>query len=464
MNRRLPIAVLATLGCLIVVPSAAATAPYRAHEVVVAYAPTVDERAREATERATGTDTDMVPAPRTEVLRIEDGKSVPATLRELRSRPGVLYAVPNMIARASGFIPNDRGRTNVARGWQQTQWNFLPDIGVNAPDAWANLIAARAYGGRGVTVAVLDTGVAYENRLRFRRSPDLSPFSFVQGYDFIDRDRYPNDVNGHGTWIASLVAERTHNGFGLTGLAYGARIMPLRVLDSQGLGDASTIAAGIRYAASHGARVVNLSVEFDDALPAFNIPQLLGAIRFAAARGVVIVASSGNESLRRVAYPARAPFVTSVGATTEHLCLADYSNEGVGLDIVAPGGGGDAPDAPDPAHCRASETAGRDIFQLTFTSSVARFGYPGGFQGTSMSAPHVAAAAALVIASGVIGRRPSARAVEAHLKSTARDLGAPGYDTRFGAGLLDAGRATTPSRALRAAWRHASASASAPPG
>ena len=426
-------------------PAGAATPAQRPDEVVVAYAPATGEPQRESTERATGTDTAEVPAPQTEVLRIRDGESVAETIRELRSRPGVLYAVPNVIARASGFIPNDRGPAGVYRGWTRTQWNFLPGVGVNAPDAWANLIAVRAYGGRGATVAVLDTGVAYENRLRYRRSPDLNPFLIAPGYDFVDRDRFPDDQNGHGTWIASLIGERVNNGIGLTGLAYGARILPVRVLDSLGLGDASDIAAGIRFATLRGARVINLSLEFDNAVPPAQIPQVLSAIRFAASRGAVIVAASGNQSLQTVAYPARAPFVISVGATTEHGCLADYSNEGFGLDIVAPGGGGDAADAPD-AFCRYSPTPGRDIFQLTFVGSVARFGYPGGYQGTSMAAPHVSAAAALVLASGVIGRSPSARTVESHLEATARDLGPAGYDTRYGAGLLDAGAATARQR------------------
>ena len=80
--------------------------------------------------------------------------------------------------------------------------------------------------------------------------------------------------------------------------------------------------------------------------------------------------------------------------------------------------------------------------QLTYTSGLGVFGYPDSYEGTSMAAPHVAAAAALVIASGVLGRNPSAAAVEQRLKATARDLGAPGYDTRYGWGLLDAGKAT----------------------
>jgi serine protease len=240
-----------------------------------------------------------------------------------------------------------------------------------------------------------------------------------------------------------VIGERVNNGRALTGIAYGATIMPVRVLDEQGLGDAAAIAAGIRYSARRGAKVINLSLEFDSSVPGSQIPEVLSAIRYATRKGVLVTAASGNEALRVVAYPARANGVMSVGATTEHLCQAEYSNDGRGLDIVAPGGGADAAIEEDPTHCRPNGRPGRDIFQLTFAGSVRRFGLPGGYQGTSMASPHVAAIAALVIASGVVGSRPSPKQVEERLKSTARDLGVPGEDERYGAGLVDAARATT---------------------
>ena len=98
-------------------------------------------------------------------------------------------------------------------------------------------------GGKGVTVAVLDTGVAYANRGRFRRSPDFSKNRFVRGWDFVDDDPYPNDDNGHGTHVASTIAEGTGNTIGLTGLAYGVKLMPVKVLDRAGEGDSERIAA-----------------------------------------------------------------------------------------------------------------------------------------------------------------------------------------------------------------------------
>ena len=158
----------------------------------------------------------------------------------------------------------------------------------------------------------------------------------------------------------------------------------------------------------------------------------------------MVVGASGNEGHATVAYPARAGDVLAVGATTERGCLSDFSNEGRGLDIVAPGGGRDAVTPVGEPGCD-SALPGRPIVQLTYTSGLGVFGYPDSYEGTSMAAPHVAAAAALVIASGVVGPNPTAEAVEKRLEATARDLGTPGYDERYGWGLLDAGAATAPA-------------------
>jgi serine protease len=449
MPRRLSftLALSAAIALTAVPAAGAASPPYRPREVIVQYAPQTPLTARAAIQRATDTVQPQPSAARTRLLRIRDGRSVAATVRDLRRQAGVEYAVPNYIAHAAGFIPNDPGRSGTPGGWQQMQWNFLPDVGVDAPDAWVNVALAGAPGGRGVTVAVLDTGVAFENHGRFRRSPDFLARTFVRGYDFVDRDRFADDQNGHGTFVSGLIAEATNNHRALTGLAYGARIMPVRVLDSTGDGDAATIARGIRFAAQRGAKVINLSLEFDLSVHGRQIPSVLSAIRYATRRGALVVGASGNEGDRTIAYPARSSDVVAVGATTEHLCQADYSNEGVGLDIVAPGGGGDMPIADDPVDCHPLAGAGRNIFQLTYSGSVRRFGYPRDYMGTSMAAPHVSAAAALVIASGVIGRNPSPQAVERHLEATARDLGPRGYDERYGYGLLDAAAATSRSKA-----------------
>jgi serine protease len=365
-----------------------------------------------------------------ERLRIKDGDSVARTVKELRDDPGVRYAVPNYVARASAFAPNDPG--------YRLQWNLFGPNGVNMPEAWQIAADRGAPGGRGAVVAVLDTGVAYRRYERYRRAPDLR--RFVRGYDFVAEDRFPNDQNGHGTHVAGTIAQSTNNGIGAAGIAYQARIMPVRVLDSEGAGDTISISRGIRYAARRGADVINLSLEFDARVRASQIPDVVSALRYARRKGAVVVAAAGNQGDRVVAYPARAPDVIAVAATTIRGCQAEFSNSGTQVDLVAPGGGADAPNADNPYDvqvCRPDAT-GRFIYQQTFVRSVRRFGLPRGYEGTSMSAPHVSGAAALVMATGRLGRLdPSPAEVELHLEATARDLGPPGFDRRYGSGLLD---------------------------
>jgi serine protease len=344
-------------------------------------------------------------------------------------------------AAAAPFVPDDGGAWGRPGSWSGQQWNFTARFGVGAPAAWANLIADHRPGGQGVTVAVLDTGLA--------RSPDLSRARIVRGYDFVDGDATPTDHNGHGTHVASTIAETTNNGYGLTGLAYGARIMPVRVLDDHGNGNPTVIARGVRFAANHGAKIINLSLNFDESVTAAQIGSLLQAIDAADRRGSLVVAAAGNAGARVVAYPARAPNVLAVGATTEYGCLASYSDHGSGLDLVAPGGGDDAalPDDPD---C-VGRRRGRAIYQVTLEGRrLNRFGIPRDYYGTSMAAPHASATAALVVASGVLGPDPSPEAIQQRLERTTRDLGAPGFDPRYGWGLVDAAAATASGAASRA--------------
>jgi serine protease len=368
------------------------------------------------------------------VLRVCPDSAVCDTVPSKAAAPKA--AAPK--ARTSGdpFIPNDLG---TGSGWGSVQWNFGGPFGVDAPAAWSNLIAVGAPGGSGVTVAVLDTGLAYADQPPFRRSPDLAGATVVPGWDFIDNDAYPFDQNGHGTDVASTIAEDTNNGFGLTGLAYGARIMPLRVLDARGGGNAATISKGVRFAVDHGANVINLSVSFDPSVTAAQITPLISALKYAAAHNVLVIGAAGNEGAPVVDFPARSRYVVAVGATTEFGCVASYSNHSLDLDLVAPGGGGDA--AIQDANCVPGRS-GRPIYQMTYAGRVDRFGIGVGYIGTSMAVPHVAATAALIIASGVLGRRPTIAQIGARLRTTARDLGSPGYDTHYGWGLVSAAAAT----------------------
>ncbi len=215
----------------------------------------------------------------------------------------------------------------------------------------------------------------------------------------------------------------------------------MRVLDTEGLGDATTIAKGIRYAVKRGAQVINLSLEFPAEYSSRDIPQVIDALKYARKRGVTIVVASGNEGLTSIPYPGRSSTVIAVGATTERGCAADYSNGGAGLDLVAPGGGDDG-EWPD-ATCSPATPGGRGITQLTLVGASKSTLALSSRDGTSMAAPQVSAAAAAVIASGVIGPNPTPAQVQRRLEKTARDLGPAGYDERYGNGLVDIGAATS---------------------
>ena len=277
------------------------------------------------------------------------------------------------------------------------------------------------------------------------RSPDFAAEQFVPGEDFVDRDHLPLDANGHGTHVAGTIAEQTNNGIGLTGLAYGVKLMPVRVLNRANVGYANRIAAGIRFAVRNHAQVINMSFNF---ACGEKVPQVDEALREAYEHGIVTVASGGNlsasaSSLKScVSEPATGPRVIGVGGTTEGGCIGSYSLAGKGIDLVAPGGGTPAAGCPS--------VLSRPIYHVTLKpGTTSEFAIPSNYAGTSMAAAHVSATAALVLASGVIpsGLKPEAkvRAVTKRLEVTARSLGYP--KTVQGAGLIDAARATTPGPA-----------------
>ncbi len=401
------------------------------------------------------------------------GVGVRAAAAALRRNPAVEYAAPDYIATTSAAkvddpgagsgsaavvekeptnIPNDPGTLAglpaIPGAWVTKQWNFLPwegtgfpllpvsPGGIDVPGAWENLATAGHPGGKGVTVAVLDTGIAYRPLgSRFRRSPDFTAGQFVRGHDFIDKSSLPLDRNGHGTHVAGTIAEKTNNGIGLAGIAYKAKLMPVRVLDRLGRGRADDIAEGIRYAADRGADVINMSFNFGCGK---RVPGVSEAARYAIRKGVVLVASAGNlGSETCVSPPATIPGVIGVGGSTEGGCLGSYSLSGPDIDLVAPGGG-------EPIAGCTSVLAG-PIYQVTFKgTNERRFGEPNYYVGTSMAAAHVSGVAALVLASGAIDKRKpvstTAAQVATRLKKTARSIGiSPLLE---GSGLVDAARAT----------------------
>ena len=380
----------------------------------------------------------------------EDTDSI-GMAENLARQPEVEYAHPNWIRKPSS-IPNDPQFS--ARQWNMTM--------LDMPRAWDI-----NNGGAGVTVAVLDSGINTVNaqyslktwngsaivstQVRFAMSPDLDPARIAPGLDFVFWDGPVVDIQGHGTHVAATIGQTTNNGVGYAGMAYNARIMPLKVclgfwdfqfyisdigqpgyvdLDIGGC-PTSAIVEAIEYAANNGAKVINMSLGGIDPSPAER-----DAIAFATTRGLFVAVAGGNnfEDGNSVDYPASyaagingAMSVAAVGRNQEH---AAYSTTGTYVEIAAPGGN------------FAGGGINNVIFQLGIQFSdynpetviFPRFDRYNDdpSEGTSMAAPHVAGLAALLISRGIT--KPAA--IEALIAGSAKDLGTAGRDNSFGAGLI----------------------------
>ncbi len=321
-------------------------------------------------------------------------------------------------------VEDARGPFRPDDPYYRHQWHLDQ---VQMPDAW------RRTQGDGVVVAVIDTGVAYRDGGGFSQAPDLAQTRFVPGRDLVDNDDTPDDEHGHGTHVAGTVAQSTNNGVGVAGVAPQAAIMPVRVLDARGAGRWGSVAAGIRWAADNGAHVINLSL--GGGTPSRAIA---AAIRHAHEKGVVVVAAAGNTGRGRVQYPAANPHTIAVSAVRFDEELTFYSSYGNHLDIAAPGG--------DIRVDQNGDGMPDGVLQNTIVrGNVNRFDYLT-FQGTSMAAPHVAGAAALIRAAGVT----DPDAVESILKESAKDRGDA---RRYGAGLLQVNDALAQASGTRGATR-----------
>jgi serine protease len=429
-------------------------AEYRRDELLVRFSESAETSARaQAARAAGGTRVPVVLARNWEVIRLAPNPNAMAAVAALRMDPHVQDVSLNHRFTSDQVSPNDE--------YYRFQWNF--DV-INLPAAWQINPGAR----NDVTVAVIDTGLNTTNDtftfstfvgqipVRFATPPDMPTGTrIVKPFDFIYRDEFPVDLEGHGTHVAGTVAQETNNSLGAAGVAYNVNLMPLKVLGSTWedvffLGDSggssSLVAEAVRYAADNGAKVINMSLSS----PSASAP-LRDAISYAVSRGVFVAVSAGNYAQEGnptrypAAYAREIEGVMAVGAVNRSRRRAAYSSFHPYVEICAPGGEttGDLD-----YQNGITQVSYDDTFTFAYLSPNQMFaGLQLGvrpqfdrfmmvpFEGTSMASPHVAGVAALLYSQGI--RDP--RAIEQAIKRFAAPVSATADEC--GAGLIDARRA-----------------------
>lgn len=349
-------------------------------------------------------------------------KTVPLRkmIEALQQSPIIEMVEPNFIYRASEDCPvDDPYACTVGSNGQQDLWGLHK---IEAPDVWPETQ------GKNVTVAVVDTGIdlahpdiaqnvwvnsAEQSGVPGKDDDNNGYSDDLNGYDFVNTDKDPTDDHYHGTHVAGTIAAIGNNKIGIVGVAPQAKVMAVKVLDANGDGDTNITAKGITYATNTGADVINMSLAGGDS------KTLHDALQYAQGMGVVLVAAAGNESTDAAnAFPSAYKETVAVAASTPTDTLAGFSNWGWQIDLAAPG---------------------TNILSLK-SSSLVNDGFPppnGSFlwsQGTSMAAPHVSGAVALLL-----GKYPKASVdqIKTALRKGATDILNPGWDLQSGYGRLN---------------------------
>ena len=357
-----------------------------------------------------------------------------AAAAQMARKPGVIYAEPDGRV-FTMFRPNDP--------LYNYQWN-LQQIGMER--TWDVNRGAKS----AIIVAVIDSGVAYQDKGAFAQAPDLKGVPFVSPYDFVWDDEEPIDLDGHGTHVTGTIAQATNNSTGVAGMAFNVSIMPIKAiytawddeLNAPFPYGASTVARAIRYAADNGARVINLSIGSLQPNTATR-----EAMEYAIGKGAFIAAAAGNEAedgnpaVYPAAYAKDMDGAIAVGAVDVNLKRAYYSNANDYVEIAAPGGDTNA----DLNH----DDYGDGILQQTFDFDAVNTGVFNRFiyyfaEGTSMATAHVSGLAALLMDQGITTPAAVERAIEAF----ATDVEPSGRDNDTGYGVINP-RATIRGLGLR---------------
>ncbi len=375
---------------LLAVPPARAQGPvppagpvFAPGEILVKFFPGVSSAGAQKSLQTEGLQPlEVLPRQHVVRVRVKPGQER-AAIAKLLARGDVEIAEPNYQVYALDTFPND----------YYNQWGLAS---INAPAAWD------ISGGSNVTIAIVDTGIDLDHE-------DFNcPGKLVPGYDFVNLDTQPDDDNGHGSHVAGIAAACSNNSRGISGVAWGAQLMPIKVLNASGSGYYSDLLAGIQFAVDNGARIINLSLggTVDSAL-------LKSAVTYAHDRGALVVAAAGNygSAGNSIFYPAAYDYTLAVAATDAGDNWASFSEHHPYVDVAAPG---------------------------VSIYSTWKNGVYATLSGTSMATPHVSGLAALIWSLEPFLARDD---VWSRIESTSDDLGDPGRDDYFGYGRINAGRA-----------------------
>ncbi|CAN5547534.1 hypothetical protein BH23CHL10_BH23CHL10_00760 [soil metagenome] len=336
------------------------------------------------------------------------GRGVNEVLADLRADPNVEYAEPNYRVQ----LADDGAVAAVDIDCELTGDQYSLDQ-MQVRDAWS-----RTTGGTNV-IAVLDTGVQANH-------PDLMG-RVLTGYDFVNYDTNAADDNGHGTWVAGIIAANANDAYGIAGISWTDKILPVKIMNSSGMGNTSDLTSGIIWAADRGAQVINMSV---GGFPYSQYVQ--DAVNYAWDKGSVLVGAAGNNNREESFYPASFTNVISVSATQCNDEFSHWSSYGPAVDVSAPGS------SVHTTNCIATICPNRSWGAHTYIS------------GTSFATPNVAGVVALLRAENPT-RSP--QWIVDRLISTVDDLGYSGWDKRYGHGRVNAFRALggSPAQAGRLA-------------